>query len=235
MSGGPKVLVVDDEPAILRFLRAALVAGGYDVAEAGSMSEAVRAIAARAPDLVVLDLGLPDGDGKDVIRKVRAWSGVPIIVLSARERETEKIEAFDLGADDYVNKPFGVGELMARIRAALRHRSERAGDAPALRLGDLEIDHAQHRVTRAGQDVKLTRKEFDLLAFLGRNAGKVVTHRQILAAVWGAAHTEDTQYLRVYVRQLRQKIEADPTDPKFILTEVGIGYRVAEGNGTEHG
>lgn len=230
MSGGPKVLVVDDEPAILRFLKPALVAGGYDVAEAGSMAEAVRAIAARAPDIVVLDLGLPDGDGKDVIRKVRAWSDVPIIVLSAREREAEKIDAFELGADDYVNKPFGVGELMARIRAALRHRSERAGGTPALHLGDLEIDHAQHRVTRAGQDVKLTRKEFDLLAFLARNAGKVVTHRHILAAVWGAAHTDDTQYLRVYVRQLRQKIEPDPNDPKLILTEVGIGYRVAEVN-----
>lgn len=228
MTGAPRVLVVDDEPAILRFLKPALVAGGYEVAEAGSMGEAVRAIAARAPDVVVLDLGLPDGDGKDVIRKVRAWSDVPIIVLSAREREAEKIEAFDLGADDYVNKPFGVGELMARIRAALRHRSERASGAPASQLGDLEIDHARHRVTRADQDVKLTRKEFDLLAFLARNAGKVVTHRQILAAVWGPAHTEDTQYLRVYVRQLRQKVEVDPNDPKLILTEVGIGYRVAD-------
>ena len=230
MSGGPKVLVVDDESAILRFLKPALIAGGYDVAEAGSMAEAVRAIAARAPDIVVLDLGLPDGDGKDVIRKVRAWSDVPIIVLSAREREAEKIEAFDLGADDYVNKPFGVGELMARIRAALRHRSDRPGGMPALRFGDLEIDHAQRRVTRAGQDIKLTPKEFDLFAFLARNAGKVVTHRQILAAVWGAAHIEDTQYLRVYVRQLRQKIEPDPNDPKLILTELGIGYRVAEAN-----
>jgi two-component system KDP operon response regulator KdpE len=228
VTGEPKVLVVDDEPAILRFLRPALIAGGYEVAEAASMSEAVRAIAARAPDIVVLDLGLPDGDGKDVIRKVREWSAVPIIVLSAREREAEKIEAFDLGADDYVNKPFGVGELMARIRTALRHRSEGTGGAPALHLGDLEIDHAQHRVTRAGQDVRLTRKEFDLLAFLARNTGKVVTHRQILAAVWGPAHTEDTQYLRVYVRQLRQKIEVDPNDPKLILTEVGIGYRVAQ-------
>lgn len=228
MTGAPIVLVVDDEPAILRFLKPALSAGGYEVAEAGSMGEAVRAIAARAPDIVVLDLGLPDGDGKDVIRKVREWSDVPIIVLSAREREAEKIEAFDLGADDYVNKPFGVGELMARIRAALRHRSQRASGTPALRLRDLEIEHAQHRVTRAGQDVKLTRKEFDLLAFLARNAGKVVTHRQILAAVWGPAHAEDTQYLRVYVRQLRQKIEADPNDPKLITTEIGIGYRVAE-------
>ena len=228
MTGGPKVLVVDDEPAILRFLKPALAAAGYEVAEAGAMGEALRAIAARAPDIVVLDLGLPDGDGKDVIRKVRAWSDVPIIVLSAREREAEKIEAFDLGADDYVNKPFGIGELMARIRAALRHRAQHSSGAPAVRLGDLEIDHAGHRVARAGLDVKLTRKEFDLLAFLARNAGKVVTHRQILTAVWGPAHTEDTQYLRVYVRQLRQKIEADPNNPKLILTEVGIGYRVVE-------
>lgn len=228
MTGGPRVLVVDDEPAILRFLKPALAAAGYEVAEASAMGEAVRAIAARAPDVVVLDLGLPDGDGKDVIRKVRAWSDVPIIVLSAREREAEKIEAFDLGADDYVNKPFGIGELMARIRAALRHRAQRSSGGPAVRLGDLEIDHAGHRVARAGRDVKLTRKEFDLLAFLARNAGKVVTHRQILTAVWGPAHTEDTQYLRVYVRQLRQKIEADPNNPKLILTEVGIGYRVVE-------
>ena len=228
MTGGPRVLVVDDEPAIVRFLKPALMAAGYDVAEAGARGEAVRAIAARAPDVVVLDLGLPDGDGKDVIREVRAWSDVPIIVLSAREREAEKIEAFDLGADDYVNKPFGIGELMARIRAALRHRAQHSSGAPAVRLGDLEIDHADHRVVRAGRDVKLTRKEFDLLAFLARNAGKVVTHRQIPTAVWGPAHTEDTQYLRVYVRQLRQKIEADPNNPKLILTEVGIGYRVVE-------
>ena len=143
------MLVVDDEPAILRFLKPALTAGGYDVATAGSVTEAVKAIAARPPDIVVLDLGLPDGDGKDVIRKVREWSDVPIIVLSAREREAEKIEAFDLGADDYVNKPFGVGELMARMRAALRHRSQQLAETPVLRLGDLEIDHAQHRVDAA--------------------------------------------------------------------------------------
>ncbi|MBX9592626.1 MAG: response regulator [Hyphomonadaceae bacterium] len=228
MSTGPRVLVVDDEPAILRFLRPALTAGGYGVATAESMAEAVRAIAARPPDLVVLDLGLPDGDGKDLIRKVREWSDVPIIVLSAREREVEKIEAFDLGADDYVNKPFGVGELMARMRAALRHRSQQAAEMPVTRLADIEIDHAQHRVTRCGQEIKLTPKEFDLLAFLARNLGKVITHKQILSAVWGPAHTEDTQYLRVYVRHLRQKIEANPNEPKIIHTEVGIGYRIME-------
>ena len=180
------------------------------------------------PDIVVLDLGLPDGDGKHVISTVREWSDVPIIVLSAREREAEKIEAFDLGADDYVNKPFGVGELMARMRAALRHRSQQLPQAPVLRIGELEIDHAQHRVMLHGQETKLTRKEFDLLSFLARNAGKVITHKQILNAVWGPAHTEDTQYLRVYIRHLRQKIEANPNDPKVIHTETGIGYRIAE-------
>ena len=225
---GTSVLVVDDEPAILRFLKPALAAGGYDVATASSMTEAVKAIAARPPDIVVLDLGLPDGDGKHVIRTVREWSDVPIIVLSAREREAEKIEAFDLGADDYVNKPFGVGELMARMRAALRHRSQQLPQAPVLRIGELEIDHVQHRVMLHGQETKLTRKEFDLLSFLARNAGKVITHKQILNAVWGPAHTEDTQYLRVYIRHLRQKIEANPNDPKVIHTETGIGYRIAE-------
>lgn len=228
MSGEPVILVVDDEPAILRFLRPVLKAAGYQVAWAGTVAEAVRAIAALPPDLVLLDLGLPDGDGKSVIRQVREWSDVPFIVLSAREREAEKIEAFNLGADDYVNKPFGVGELMARVRTALRHRSQRLADAPALRLGDLEIDHVQHRVVRAGEEVKLTPKEFDLLAFLGRNAGKVITHKQILAAVWGPAHTEDTQYVRVYIQHLRRKIEANPNEPRLILTEIGIGYRIAE-------
>jgi two-component system KDP operon response regulator KdpE len=230
MTGKPSVLVVDDEPAILRFLMPALTAGGYDVTSAGTVADALKAIAGKSPSLVVLDLGLPDGDGKDVIRKVRSWSDVPIIVLSAREREAEKIEAFDLGADDYVNKPFGVGELMARMRAALRHRSQ-ADDVPVLRLGDLEIDHVQHRVRRGAKEIKLTRKEFDLLAFLGRHAGKVITHKQILNAVWGPAHTEDTQYLRVYIQHLRRKIEADPDDPKLIHTETGIGYRVAEPTG----
>jgi two-component system KDP operon response regulator KdpE len=225
---GNSVLVVDDEPAILRFLKPALAAGGYDVATASSMTEAVKAIAARPPDIVVLDLGLPDGDGKHVIRTVREWSDVPIIVLSAREREAEKIEAFDLGADDYVNKPFGVGELMARMRAALRHRSQQFPQAPVLRIGELEIDHVQHRVMLHGHETKLTRKEFDLLSFLARNAGKVITHKQILNAVWGPAHTEDTQYLRVYIRHLRQKIETNPNDPKVIHTETGIGYRMAE-------
>jgi len=224
----PRVLVVDDEPAILRFLRPALEANDYEVATAGTVAEAMRRIAGERPDVVVLDLGLPDGDGKDIIRRVREWSDVPIVVLSAREREAEKIAAFDLGADDYVDKPFGVGELMARLRAALRHRLQRRDEVPVLRVHDLEIDSVRHRVTKGGQEIKLTPREFDLLSFLARHAGKVVTHRQILGAIWGPAHSEDTQYLRVYIRQLRQKIEVNPDDPGIISTEIGIGYRIAE-------
>jgi two-component system KDP operon response regulator KdpE len=222
------VLVVDDEPAIHRFLTPALTANDIEVSTAGTVAEATKRIAAEAPDLVVLDLGLPDGDGKDVIRNVRQWSDVPIVVLSARDRETEKIEALDLGADDFVNKPFGVGELMARIRTALRHRLQRKAEVPVAKVGDLEIDTVRHRVTRAGVEIKLTPKEFELLSFLARHAGKVLTHRQILTAVWGPAHTEDTQYLRVYIGHLRQKIEQSPEDPRVILTESGIGYRMAE-------
>lgn len=228
MTSKPRVLVVDDEPAILRFLRPALEANDFDVSAAATAAEATKRIAADRPDVVVLDLGLPDGDGKDVIRQVRQWSDVPIVVLSAREREAEKIEALDLGADDFVNKPFGVGELMARLRAALRHRGQRQGDTPLLKVADVEIDTARHRVMRNGEEIKLTRKEFDLLACLARHSGKVITHRQLLTTVWGPAHVENTQYLRVYIGQLRQKLEADPDDPKLILTELGIGYRLAE-------
>ena len=228
MTAKQRILVVDDEPAILRFLQPALEANGFEVAAAATATEAMKRIAGERPEIVVLDLGLPDSDGKDVIRQVRQWSDVPIIVLSAREREAEKIEALDLGADDFVNKPFGVGELMARLRAALRHRAQRQGETPVLSVGDVEIDAVRHRVTRDGQEIKLTRKEFELLASLARHAGKVMTHRQLLSAVWGPAHAQDTQYLRVYVGQLRQKLEADPDDPKIILTELGIGYRIAE-------
>jgi two-component system KDP operon response regulator KdpE len=230
MTGKTRLLVVDDEPAILRFLKPALEANGYEVAAAATVEEATKRIARELPEIVVLDLGLPDGDGKDVIRQVRQWSDVPIVVLSAREREAEKIEALDLGADDFVNKPFGVGELMARLRAALRHRAQRQGETPVLRIGAIEIDTTRHRVARASADIRLTPKEFELLACLVRHAGKVITHRQLLTAVWGPAHAEDTQYLRVYIGQLRQKIEEDPDDPKVILTELGIGYRIAEGD-----
>jgi two-component system KDP operon response regulator KdpE len=228
MTHPTRVLVVDDEPAIHRFLSPVLLANDYEVLKAERGSDALRHIASDAPDIVILDLGLPDMDGKDVIARVREWSDVPIIVLSARDREAEKIAALDRGADDFVNKPFGVGELMARLRAALRHRMQRNGETPIVKVSDLEIDVPRRRVTWQGAEVSLSPKEFELLAFLARHAGKVVTHRQILTAVWGPAHEHDTQYLRVYVGQLRQKIEPNPSDPRFILTEPGIGYRLLD-------
>jgi len=228
MSARIRALVIDDEAAILRFLKPALEANNYDMTSAGTVAEGLKRIAAEAPDIVLLDLGLPDGDGKDVIRRAREWSDLPIIVLSARERETEKIEALDLGADDYVNKPFNVGELLARMRTALRHRMQRKAEVPVLRVGNLEVDAVRHRATRGGAELKLTPKEFELLSFLAKHPGRVVTHKQILTAVWGPAHTEDTQYLRVYIGQLRQKVEEHPDDPKIVLTEPGIGYRIAE-------
>ena len=229
MTAKSRVLVVDDEAAILRFRKPALEANGYEMASTATVADAVKRIAAEAPDIVLLDLGLADGDGKDVIRRVREWSDVPVIVLSAREREAEKIESLDLGADDYVNKPFNVGELMARMRAALRHRMQRNAETPVLRVRDLEIDAVRHKATRTGVELKLTPKEFELLSFLAKNAGRVLTHRQILSAVWGIAHTADTQYLRVYIGQLRQKIEERADDPQIILTEPGVGYRITEG------
>lgn len=228
MTANTRVLVVDDEAAILRFLKPALEANGYDMASAGTVAEATKRIAAESPGIVLLDLGLPDGDGKEVIKRAREWSDVPIIVLSARERETEKIESLDLGADDYVNKPFNIGELLARMRTALRHRMQRKAEVPVLRVGNLEVDSVRHRATRAGTELKLTPKEFELLSFLSKHVGRVLTHRQILTAVWGPAHTDDTQYLRVYVGQLRQKVEERADDPRIILTEPGIGYRIAE-------
>ena len=228
MTAKTRILVVDDEAAILRFLKPALDANGYEMTSAGTIAEALKRIASESPDMVLLDLGLPDGDGKDVIRRAREWSEVPIIVLSAREREAEKIEALDLGADDYVNKPFQVGELMARMRTALRHRMQQKAEIPVLQVGGVEVDAVRHRVMRGSVEIKLTPKEFELLSFLARHAGRVITHKQILAAVWGPAHTEDTQYLRVYIGQLRQKIEEHPDDPRLVLTEPGIGYRIAD-------
>jgi len=228
MTGKLRALVVDDEPAILRFLKPALEANDYEVTSTTTAGEALKQIVKAPPDVVVLDLGLPDSDGKDVIRQVRKWSDVPIVVLSAREREAEKIEALDLGADDFVNKPFGVGELMARLRTALRHRRQSEGESAMVKVGSLEIDLARHRVTCAGAEIKLTPREFDLLACLARHPGKVLTQRQLLTAVWGPAQAAETQYLRVYIGHLRQKIEDNPDDPKIILTEVGIGYRMAE-------
>jgi two-component system KDP operon response regulator KdpE len=225
-----RILVVDDEPQIQRFLRPSLTAAGYEVVAAVNGRDALKAAATASPNAIVLDLGLPDMDGKDVIRELRAWSKVPIIVLSARDREAEKIAALDLGADDYVNKPFGIGELMARLRAALRHAAQGAGQATQHRAGSVFIDTLAHTVTRDGEPVRLTPKEFDLLALLVRNAGRVVTHRQILTAVWGPAHTEDLQYLRVFIGQLRRKLEADPDEPRLISTEPGVGYRLTAGD-----
>jgi two-component system KDP operon response regulator KdpE len=220
-----RVLVVDDEPQIQRFLRPALNAAGYDVIEAATGAEALKAAVTSAPDIVILDLGLPDMDGKEVIAKLRAWSEVPIIILSARDRETEKIAALDLGADDYVEKPFGIGELTARIRTALRHRIKAEGGEAAISIDGLEIDTIRRIVSRDGAPLKLTPKEYDLLILLARHAGRVVTHKSLLLAVWGPAHGEDLHYLRVFIGQLRGKIERDPADPKIIKTEPGVGYR----------
>src|SRR5262245_1986422 len=228
MSARIRALVIDDEAAILRFLKPALEANNYDMASAGTVADGLKRTAGEAPDIVLLDLDLPDGDGKDVIRRAREWSDIPIIVLSARERETEKIEELHLGADDDVNKPFNVGELLARMRTALRHRMQRKAEVPVLRVGNLEVDAVRHRATRGGAELKLTPKEFELLSFLAKHPGRVVTHKQSLTAVWGPPHTEDTQYLRVYIGQLRQKVEEHPDDPKIVLTEPGIGYRIAE-------
>jgi two-component system KDP operon response regulator KdpE len=224
----PSILVVDDEQQIQRFLRPSLTAAGYHVVPAATGAEALRLASQVAPDAVLLDLGLPDMDGKDVITRLRAWSDVPVIVLSARDREAEKIAALDLGANDYVGKPFGIGELLARLRAVLRQRGTGAATSARLALGELTLDIEAHRATRAGQALRLTPKEFDLLTLFMRHPGRVLTHRQILGTVWGPAHHDDTQYLRVFVGQLRQKIETDPAAPRIILTEPGIGYRIVD-------
>ncbi len=225
---GDRILVVDDEPQIQRLLHVALTAAGYDVVAAETGAEALRMAVTGAPALIVLDLGLPDRDGKDVLRDIRAFSQTPVIVLSARDRESEKIEALDLGADDYVEKPFSMGELTARLRAALRHKAKQTQPAARIEIDGVALDFERRLVTRDGAPVKLTPKEYELLAILFRNAGRVVTHRQILSSVWGPAHTEDTQYLRVFIGQLRAKIERDPTTPRIVKTEPGVGYRAAE-------
>lgn len=217
-----RILVVDDEPQIHRFLTPALMAAGYETIRAERGDEALRLAAARAPDAILLDLGLPDMDGHEVLAKLRTFFEAPIIILSARDREAEKIAALDAGADDYVEKPFGVGELLARIRTALRHRlRQEHADKPVV-VGGLVIDQETHRVTLDGVVVPLTRREHAVLLLLARNRGRVLTHRQILTAVWGHAHTEDVAYLRVYVGQLRRKLGA------LIMTEPGVGYRMAE-------
>jgi two-component system KDP operon response regulator KdpE len=227
-----RILVVDDEPQIQRFLKPALIAAGFDVETAATAAEAKRLAATRAPDLMVLDLGLPDGDGKSVIETVRAFSAMPIIVLSARDQETEKIAAFDLGADDYVEKPFGIGELLARIRAALRHSAPQQNLPETSRFGRVLLDLAHRRVLVEDRPVHLTPKEFELFELLAANPDKVITHRQALIRIWGPAHGEDVQYLRVVIAQLRAKLEEDPKAPKLILNEAGVGYRLAPAQAT---
>jgi two-component system KDP operon response regulator KdpE len=222
----PRILVIDDEPQIHRFLSPALDAAGYEPKRADSGQEGLRGIALWSPEAVVLDLGLPDMDGKDVLVRAREFYSGPIIILSARDREAEKIEALDLGANDYVEKPFGVGELLARIRAGLRQTSDPAARKGAVVAGDVTIDLDRRLVTRSGASVRLTPKEYDVLAHLARHAGKLIGHADLLTAVWGAAHLADTQYLRVVIGQLRHKLEADPARPVLILTEPGVGYRL---------
>jgi two-component system KDP operon response regulator KdpE len=220
------VLVVEDEPEIRRFLRSALGAEGYRVVEAESGARGVAEAGTHKPDLAIVDLGLPDLDGIEVIRRIRAWSPMPVVVLSARAQEKAKVEALDAGADDYVTKPFGVGELLARLRVALRHAARRGSGAPRVRFGEVEVDLERRRVMRAEREVRLTQLEFRLLACLAQHLGLVVTHRQLLREVWGPSHVEHTHYLRIYMKQLRDKLEADPVQPKHLLTDTGVGYRL---------
>ena len=221
-----KILIVDDEPAIRRFLKASLESEGFAIVAAETAAQALSAVAQVKPDLMILDLGLPDQDGLEVIRQVRAGSPLPILVLSVRNDEPGKVAALDAGADDYMVKPFGVEELLARVRTALRHRLQQQGLGPVFRLHDLSIDLMAHCVSIGGAEVKLSKREFALLRLLAEHAGKVMTHRQILTAVWGEAHRDDVEYLRVYVRQLRSKLGDDPAAPRFIETEPGVGYRL---------
>ena len=227
---GALVLVVEDEARFRRFVKVSLEGRGYRVLEAGDAAAGIRMAAEYAPELVLLDLGLPDADGLDVVRRLREWTDVPVIVVSAREKEGQKVEALDVGADDYLTKPFGVGELLARMRVALRHAGRwGTGRGKSLfRAGDLEVDLAKRRVAVRGEEVRLTPLEYRLLQTLVQHAGKVVTHRQILQQVWGPGCLEQTHYLRVHMTNLRRKIEADPARPRLLLTEAGVGYRLEE-------
>jgi len=222
---GQRVLVVDDELPIRRYLRAALGAQGFSVYEAANGQEAIQGVLVYRPDLIILDLGLPDMDGIEVTRQLREWSQVPIIILSVREAEGDKIAALDAGADDYLTKPFGTGELMARIRVVMRRLSSKA-DEPILQVGDLCMDLARRMVTVSGEDVSLTPTEYDILRLLMQNAGKVLTHHQLLRQVWGTAYENEMHILRVNISNLRRKIEPDPTRPHYLITEPGVGYRL---------
>ena len=232
MSDGLLVLVVDDEPQMRRFLRASLVAQGYRLLEAATAEEAVRLATSHNPDIILLDLGLPDGDGIDLTRRMREWSKTPIVVLSARGRESDKVEALDAGADDYVTKPFGLNELLARMRVALRHASGANTETSGrIELGDVTIDLVKRVVLRAGEEVHLTPIEYKLLVLLAKNPGRVLTHRAILIDVWGPSHASQTHYVRVHMAELRKKIERNSARPVLLLTEPGVGYRLREPDG----
>jgi len=226
MTGETLLLAIEDEPQVVRFLRASLASHGFKLIDAPTGQLGLAAASARVPELILLDLGLPDMDGVEVCRRLREWCAAPIIVLSARGQERDKIEALDAGADDYVTKPFGIGELLARIRVALRHANRAAGGEPELRVGELFVDLAARRVLVAGTEIHLTPNEYGLLAELARNAGKVVTQRQLLKAVWGPGGAGQSHYLRVYMAQLRHKLEAEPARPRYLITEPGVGYRL---------
>ena len=226
MSSGPRILVIDDEPQILRAMRTILTEKGFGVTTAARGEEGLALAAATEPDLVILDLGLPDMDGVEVCRRLREWTSIPIIILSVRDSERDKVAALDMGADDYLTKPFGIEELLARVRVALRHSASRKGEQSKLvRAGSLTIDLAWHLIKRGEEEIKLTGTEYKLLAYLASNHGRVLTHASILTNVWGPADADHTEYLRVYMRQLRKKLEEDPERPQIILTEPGIGYR----------
>ncbi|NGZ10066.1 MAG: response regulator [Nitrospira sp. LK70] len=227
MSQEATILLIEDEPEIRRFLRTTLPAHGFRIHEAATGQDGVTEAKARNPDLILLDLGLPDLDGSEVIRRVREWTATPIIVLSARDQEQVKVAALDLGADDYVTKPFGVNELLARIRAALRHASRGSDSGESVFvLGDLEVDLGRRQVFVSEKEVHLTPIEYKLLTTLIRYADKVLTHRQLLKEVWGPLHVEEGHYLRVYMRQLRNKLESNPAHPRYLVTELGVGYRL---------
>ena len=224
----PVVLLIEDDPQIRRFLRAALTGHGYRLVESVEGIDGLTQAATRSPDVILLDLGLPDLDGIEVTRRLREWSSIPLIVISARGQEKDKVAALDAGADDYVTKPFGVGELLARIRAALRRHEAAVGGAeePEFSVGELRVDLAKRQVFVGGKEVRLTRTEYRLLAILVRNAGKVVTQSLLLKEAWGPASLTQTQYLRVYMSQLRHKVEPDPSRPQYLITEPGVGYRL---------
>jgi two-component system KDP operon response regulator KdpE len=228
-SEGARILVIDDEKQIQRMLKTALTSYGYDIAEAPSGQEGLNQTATFHPDLIILDLGLPDLDGIEVIKRLREWTQTPIIILSVREDEEDKIQALDAGADDYLTKPFSMGELLARLRVALRHMAK-SEDEPVLVFGKLTMDLPRRLVLLDGEEVKLTPTEYEILKYLAIQAGRVVTHGQLLRAIWGPNYQEQTHYLRVYVGQLRRKIEADPSQPAIIVTESGVGYRLVDRN-----